>query len=140
MSSFSLRLLRRCAWMTPRLFPSLIALFLSSALGAAEDRADRTVQSPDRHFSVVFSDRQTFTIQDTRGAAVISSREFPRLDELTEFRPEYASWSPDSQILAIAGGGGHDLEPLSVQFRPDTFQHLDSHSRIQLLISADRGW
>lgn len=64
----------------------------------------------DKQFSVVFVNRQMFTIQDLSGVTVATNQDFPKLRSVAEFRSENASWSPDSQILAITGGGGHDLE------------------------------
>lgn len=37
------------------------------------------------------SDGQTFTIQDPRGVSPFSSREYPRLSNVAEFRPEHDS-------------------------------------------------
>jgi hypothetical protein len=91
-------------------------LFLVSLHCVAEDRAEhRSIASPDKHFVVVFTGSnvvlpEAFTVQDIRGASVVSSDDLTHLRNIAAFRPEYASWSPDSQILALAGGGGHDCE------------------------------
>ena len=108
--------------MMPRFLFCLVALLLVSESISAADLTDRSsVPSPDKQFAVVFSDRRTFTVQDARGAAVVSSRDLPRFRDVAEFRPEHVSWSPDSQILAVAGGGGHDLETFILVRRRNSF-------------------
>jgi hypothetical protein len=108
--------------MFPRILFWLVALLLASKPVNAAGLADRSaIPSPDGQFAVTFSDRQSFAIHDTRGAMVVSSRNLPRFRDVAEFRPEHFLWSPDSQILAIAGGGGHDLETFVLVRRRNSF-------------------
>ncbi len=88
----------------------LALLILSLHFNAADDTKPYSIASPDKQFSVVFVNRQMFTIQDLHGVTVATTQDFPKLRHLAEFHSDKVSWSPDSQILAITGGGGHDLE------------------------------
>jgi hypothetical protein len=111
--------------MMPRILFCLVALIFAGRLLAADAPVEqRSVPSPDRQFTIAFPDRQTFTIQDTHGVTVISSRDLPRFRDVAEFQPEHVLWSPDSQILAIAGGGGHDLETFILVRRGSSFASI----------------
>lgn len=108
--------------MMSRFLLCVVALLFVGEFVLADDLTERrSVPSPDRQFVVVFLDSQTFAIRDTHGTAVISSRDLPHLRDVIQFLPEHVSWSPDSQILAIAGGGGHDLETFIFIRRGDSF-------------------
>jgi len=109
-------------YLMQRLLLIVLTLFLFGEHCAAEDPAyRRSIASPDQQYSLVFSDNQNFIIQDSRGAAVFLSRDLPRFPGLAGIRREHVLWSPDSQILAIAGGGGHDLETFVLVRRGNTF-------------------
>ncbi len=89
-------------------------LALSLIIARSFAGGNGSIPSPDKQYVLVFSGPnaalpEAFSIQDSHGTSVVSSRDLPRLRDIAEFRPDFASWSPDSQILALAGGGGHDL-------------------------------
>jgi hypothetical protein len=91
---------------------SLLGLLLIIERSFADENA--SIPSPDKHYVLAFTGPnaalpEAFTIQDAHGATIVSSRDVPRLRDIAEFRPDFASWSPDSQIVALAGGNGHDL-------------------------------
>ena len=91
---------------------SLLVFILVGACYAEQPVGSLSLASPDKQFSLSFSDRGSFTLQDSHGAIVLSSQNLPELRDLADFDQEHVLWSPDSQILALAGGGGHDLQIL----------------------------
>jgi hypothetical protein len=112
--------------MTRTLLFLLVSLLVARRTTADDRRDRRSVTSPDGRFVVALRGANaafpdTFTIQDAHGTTVLSSRDHPRFEHIAEFRPDYVSWSLDSEILAIAGGGGHDLETFIFVHRGNSF-------------------
>ena len=105
------------------LLPLLVVLLIVNRSFA--DKA-ASIPSPDKHYVIAFSGSnsalpQAFTIQDSRGVVMVSSREISRLQDIAEFPRDHVLWSPDSQIVALAGGGGHDLATFIFVRRGGTF-------------------
>src|SRR5215207_1887353 len=91
----------------------LLVFLLVRAHGTAEEPSRlRSLASPDKRFVLNFTGPNAarpdgFELRDSRGAVTVSSSDFAHLRNVAEFLPDYASWSPDGQMLAIAGGHGH---------------------------------
>ena len=95
--------------MMQRVFAFALAFLFVSMCYADQPTRTSSVISPDKQFSLSFPDRESFVLQDRYGATILSSRDLPETCDLIDLGPEHVLWSPDSQILALAGGGGHDL-------------------------------
>lgn len=102
--------------------PLLTILLLTCTVALGEEPGKpRIIPSPDKHFLLVFTGMDRFEIQNSDGKAILDSNSFPKLETIAEFRPGNACWSPDSQILAIAGGGGHNLDTFIFVRQGSTF-------------------
>jgi hypothetical protein len=112
-------------FMTQRLLhPISILLSIGDCCGADAIAKPRSIASPNKAHSVVFSNERTFTIQDANGAVALSSADIPKIRDLAEIRREHVLWSPDSRMVAIAGGGGHDLATFVFVLRDKAFVHV----------------
>src|SRR5438552_5399694 len=97
------------------LIASILLLTAFHAASSAE-ASRREVTSPDKRFFVTITHSAStsfalLTIRDASGKLLFSSDTAPDLNEIFSFYPDGALWSPDGEILAIAGGYDKQQEP-----------------------------